>query len=103
MTTFEFFKEQYEAMHDYLVKCINPKVQVDSFEFVKIAWQNFFGGTAKVDPWYSIQGVTDTNEMFKLGYLKKWDDCSWIARQKGTSRHIALTAKGLKAFYKDQF
>ena len=103
MTTFEFFKEKYDAKHDYLVKCINPEVEVDSFKFVQIAWRNVWGGTTQVDPYFNIIGVDDTKEMFEKGYLKKWDDNSWIARHDGTSRHIALTAKGLKAFYKAMF
>ena len=103
MTAFEFFKEKYDAKHDYLVKCINPEVEVDSFKFVQIAWRNVWGGTTQVDPYFNIIGVDDTKEMFEKGYLKKWDDNSWIARHDGTSRHIALTAKGLKAFYKAMF
>ena len=102
MTVFEFFKEKYDAKHDYLVKCINPEVEIDSFKFVQIAWRNVWGGT-QVDPYFNIIGVDDTKEMFEKGYLKKWDDNSWIARHDGTSRHIALTAKGLKAFYKAMF
>lgn len=103
MTTFEFFKERYDENHDYMVKCINEDIPVDSFHFVEVAWQNFFGGTAKVDPWYNIEGVDDTKEMFELEYLKKWDDHSWMARQRGTTQHVALTKKGLKAFYKAMF
>ena len=103
MTTFEFFKGKYDAQHDYLVKCINPEVPVDSFRFVQIAWRNLWGGTTEVDPWYNTNGVNDTNEMFEAGFLKKWDDTSWAARHSGTSRHIALTAKGLKAFFKAMF
>ena len=103
MTTFEFFKERYDNQHDYLIKCINPEVTVDSFRFVQIAWRNCWGGTTQVDAWYNIIGVVDTKEMFEHGYLKKWDDNSWEARHTGTSRHIALTAKGLKAFYKACF
>lgn len=103
MTTFEFFKNTYDNQHDYLVKCINPEIEVDSFKFVHIAWRNCWGGTTKVDPWFNIIGVDDTKEMFEKGYLKKWDDSSWYARNTGTSRHIALTAKGLKAFYKEMF
>lgn len=103
MTTFEFFKNTYDAQHDYMVKCIKSEVEVDSFRFVQIAWRNCWGGTTKVDPWFKIIGVDDTQEMIDLGYLKKWDDNSWYARQAGTSRHIALTAKGLKAFYKAMF
>jgi hypothetical protein len=96
MTTFEFFKERYEAQHDYLVKCINPEIPVDSFEFVQIAWRNCWGGTTQVDPWFNIIGVEDTKQMFDLGYLKKCDGAD-------RRRHIALTAKGLKAFYKAMF
>lgn len=103
MTTFEFFKERYDANHDYMVKCINKEIPIDSFKFVQIAWRNCFGGTTKVDKYFNIIGVDDTKEMFDLGYLKKWDDNSWEARHTGTSRHIALTAKGLKAFYKAMF
>lgn len=97
MTTFEFFKGTYNAQHDYLVKCISKSVEVDSFRFVQIAWRNCWGGTTKVDEWFRIEGVDDTEEMIGAGYLKKWDD--W----KNRSRHIALTAKGLKAFYKKMF
>ena len=103
MTTFEFFKKKYDNQHDYLVRCINPEIPVDSFKFVQTAWRNFWGGTAEVDPYYNIIGVEDTKEMFDLGYLKKWDDNSWKAKKTGTTRHIDLTAKGFKAFYKTMF
>lgn len=103
MTTFEYFKARYDANHDYMVKCINPEIPVDSFKFVQVAWRYCFGGTVEVDPWFNIIGVDDTKEMLEQKMLKKWDDNSWEARQRGTSRHIALTAKGLKAFYKAMF
>lgn len=103
MTTFEFFKAQYDKNHDYMIKCINPEVPVDSFHFVEIAWRYCFGGTTNVDPWFSIKGVDDTKEMFEQKMLKKWDDNSWEARHTGTSRHVALTKKGLRAFYKAMF
>lgn len=103
MTTFEFFKDQYDKKHDYLVECIHKDIPVDSFHFVEVAAKVAFGGTVKVDPWYNIIGVDDTKEMFAQGYLKKWDDGSWYARHAGTSRHVALTVKGLKAFYKAMF
>lgn len=103
MTTFEFFKERYDANHDYMVKCIKSDIEIDSWHFVEVAWKNIWGGTTKVDPWFNIVGVDDTKEMFEKGYLKKWDDSSWTARHSGTSRHIALTKKGLKAFYKAMF
>lgn len=103
MTTFEYFKNRYDNQHDYLVKCINPEIAVDSFHFVEVAWRNCWGGTTEVDPWYNIKGVNDTREMRDQKYLKVWDDGSWYARNTGTSRHVALTKKGLKAFYKAIF
>ena len=103
MTVFEFFKNQYNERRDYAIKCINSEIEVDSFHFVEVAWKNFFGSTAKVNSYYEIDNVEDTKEMFDLGYLKKWDDTSWIARQKGASRYVALTKKGLKEFYKTMF
>lgn len=103
MTTFEFFKTEYDKVRDYAIKCINPEIPVDSFEFVKLAWDYCFGSTVQVDAWYNIKGVEDTKEMFEKGFLKKWDDTSWKARQLGTTRHVALTVKGLKAFYKTMF
>ncbi len=103
MTTFEFFKEQYDKERDYALKCVNPEIKPDSYHFVEVCWRYIFGGTTKVDPWFNIKGVDDTKEMMAAGFLKKWDDSSWIARQTGTSRHVALTKKGLKAFYKAMF
>ena len=103
MTAFEFFKKQYDERRDYALKCVNSEIEPDSFRFLEVCWKNFFGGTTQVDPWYNIKGVEDTKEMLEAGYLKKWDDTSWIARQKGTTRHVALTKKGLKAFYKAMF
>ena len=103
MKAFEYFKAKYDAQHDYLVKCINPEIPVDSFHFVEVAWKNCWGGTAEVDPWFNIIGVDDTKEMLDQKMLKKWDDGSWEARHAGTTRHVALTKKGLKAFYKECF
>lgn len=103
MTTFEYFKNEYDKHHDYFVKSINPEIPVDSFRFVKVVWENFWGGTTKVDPHYNIIGVDDTQEQFEKKNLKRWDDNGWEARHRGTSRHVALTAKGLKAFYKEMF
>lgn len=103
MTTFEYFKAEYDKIHDLLIKVINPEVEVDSYRFVEIAWKHLFGGTCKVDKWYNIEGTNDCEEMFKAGYLKKWDDTRWEARMRGTTQHVALTKKGLKAFYKATF
>lgn len=96
MTTFEYFKKRYDENHDYMVKCINPEIPEDSFHFVEIAWKNCFGGTTDVDPWFNINGVEDTPEMFEAKMLKKWDGYD-------RKRHVALTKKGLKAFYKEMF
>ena len=98
MTTFEYFKERYDANHDYMVKCINKDVEVDSFHFVEVAYKFCFGGTTDVDQWFNIKGVDDTKEMREAGYLKAWDAYEYSR----PVRHIALTKKGLKAFYKDQ-
>lgn len=103
MTAFEYFKMRYDEKHDYMIKCINPEIPVDSFHFVEVAWKNMWGGTIDVDKWYNINGVEDTKEMLDKKYLKRWDDNSWEARQMGTSRHVALTKKGLRAFYKEMF
>jgi len=102
-TVFEYFKAQYDKVHDYAVKCINPDIEVDSFHFVQVAWRNFFGGTVDVDIYYNINGTIDTQQLLDAKLLKKWDDNSWTARHSGTSRHVALTAKGLKEFYKTMF
>lgn len=102
-TVFEYFKVQYDKIHSYAVKCINPEIEVDSFYFVQVAWKNFFGGTVDVDIYYNINGTTDTQQLLDAKLLKKWDDNSWAARHNGTSRHVALTAKGLKEFYKTMF
>lgn len=100
MTVFEYFKQIYDQNHAYYVESVNSEIEVDSYKFVKVVWDNFWGGTANVDNYYNISGTTDCKEMFELGYLKRWDDTSWLARQKGTTRHVALTVKGLKAWYK---
>ena len=70
------------------------------FYNIRCKYYNNFISSSKC---FNIKGVDDTKEMFEAGYLKKWDDTSWIARHDGTSRHIALTKKGLKAFYKAMF
>ena len=103
MTVFEYFKAQYDINFEYARKCINPEVETNSYRFVEIAWKYCFGGTTQVDPYFNIIGTTDTKELLEAKLLKKWDDNSWYARQAGTSRHVALTKKGLKAFYKEMF
>lgn len=96
MTTFEYFKKQYDKNHDYMVECIHSNVPVDSFHFVEVAWKYCFGGTTEVDAWYNIKGVDDTQEMIAAGYVTKWDSryCSRLVK------HVSLTKKGLRAFYK---
>lgn len=103
MTVFEFFKEQYDKNFEYARKCIHAEVETNSFHFVELAWEFCFGGTTKVDPWFNIIGTEDTKELLEAKLLKKWEDNSWYARHAGTSRHVALTKKGLKAFYKAMF
>lgn len=103
MTTFEYFKKQYDEKREYGIKCINSEIEIDSFRFVEIAWKNFFGSTANVDAYYNINEVEDTQEMIENGYLRKWDDNSWIARHQGTTHHVSLTKKGLKKFYQMMF
>lgn len=103
MTTFEFFKGLYDKNHDYFISRINSEIPVDSFKFVHTVWQNFWGGTTEVDSMYNIIGVSDTKEMLDKGYLKKWNDNSWKAKKLGTSRHVSLTAKGLRTFYNTVF
>lgn len=99
MTTFEYFKERYDKNHGYMVECIHKEIPVDSYHFVEVAYKFCFGGTTDVDPWFNINGVDDTQEMLELKMLKKWD-----SRECGRSvRHVALTKKGLRAFYKSQF
>lgn len=102
MTTFEYFKNQYDERHDYAVKCINSEIEIDSYHFVEIAWKNFFGCTV-TDNFFNINGVDDTQEMIYTGYLKKREDHSWKARQLGRDHMVALTAKGLKKFYQMMF
>lgn len=103
MTVFEYFKKQYDENHEYIAERINPEIPVDSFKFVKVAYENFFGGTTEVDSMYNIFGVSDTQEMLQLCYVRKWDDNSWLAKQKNSTRHISLTLKGLREFYKQMF
>lgn len=104
MTVFEYFKKQYDTEHDTMVERINPEIEVDSFQFVKVASEHFFGGTFHVEgPSHDIVGTTDTQEMLRKGFVKKSFDNSWLARQTGKTTNVYLTAKGLKAFYKEMF
>ena len=99
MTTFQFFKAQYDANHDYMVECIKKDIPEDSFRFVQVAAKFAFGGTHEVDQNFNIIGTTDGDEVFKLGYIKRVD----TYRYGKPYRHVSLTAKGLKAFYCEWF
>ena len=99
MTTFEFFKAQYDKNHGYMVECIKPEIEVDSFHFVEVATKFAFGGTFDVDPWFNINGVSDTQEMKE----KKLVSFSDSYRNGNPARKVSLTKKGLKVFYKAMF
>lgn len=99
MTTFEYFKNQYDANHDYMMKCINAGIPVDSFHFVEVATRFCFGGTFDVDPFFNINGVSDTREMREQKYIGVADGY----RNGRPARKVYLTKKGLRAFYKAMF
>lgn len=96
MTAFEFFKAQYDRNHRYMISDIRKDIPVDSFHFVEVASKLWFGGTTEVDPWFNIKGVDDTREMIEKGYLSAWDGAD-------RRRHVTLTKKGIRAFYKACF
>lgn len=99
MTTFEYFKAQYDRNHDYMVKCIHKEIPVDSFHFVEVAYKFAFGATIEADPWFNIKGVTDTQEMREKKYVSVAD----VYRNGRPYRKVYLTKKGLRAFYKAMF
>lgn len=99
MTTFEFFKAQYDENRDYMIKCIKKDVPIDSFHFVELGAKFAFGGTFDVDPWFNINGVDDTQEMREQKLVGTAD----VRRNGRNFRKVALTKKGLKAFYKAMF
>lgn len=96
MTTFEFFKAQYDKNHDYAVRCINKDIPVDSFHFVEVAAKCAFGGTFDVDAWFNINGVDDTQEMRNSKMVTAAD----VYRNGRPCRKVVLTKKGIRAFYK---
>ena len=102
MTTFTFFKEQLDkAIADGCgttkICIINPEIKKDSFRWLKCASEMFFGGAYD----YKMKDVTDIREMKELGYIKFLDYSNWEARMTGKTRKIALTNKGLRAFYNE--
>lgn len=106
MTVFEFFKKQYdekraEGAGDTMYCMINPEIPRGSFHFVRVAAKCFFGGALQQR--FEKCGITlsQLKEARESGILKYWYDGSWIARQMGTQNHWSLTAKGLKALYKE--
>ena len=50
-----------------------------------------------------MREVTDVAEMREQGFLKVIEYSNWKARQLGQTRKIALTNKGIRAFYKAVF
>lgn len=96
MTAFEYFKKQYDENHEEMVERIRKDIPIDSFHFVEVASKCCFGGTTDVDAWFNIKGVEDMKEMFEQKFLDKWDGYD-------RKRHVTLTKKGLRAFYKSQF
>jgi hypothetical protein len=99
MTTFEYFKAQYDKAHDYMIECIHKEIPVDSFHFVEVAAKFAFGGTTDVDAWFNIRGVDDTQEM----RTKKFVAVSDGYRNSRLVRKVTLTKKGLREFYKEMF
>lgn len=99
MTTFEFFKAQYDKAHDYMTECIHKEIEVDSFHFVEVAAKFAFGGTTDVDSWFNIRGVDDTQEMRE----KKFVATSDAFRNGRLVRKVTLTKKGIREFYKTMF
>lgn len=97
MTTFEFFKNQLDkAVEDGLTAQINPEIKPGSYKWVKVCADWFFGGA-----WdYQMKDVTDIAEMLDQKLLKVWEYSNWQNRMLGQTRHISLTVKGIKAFYK---
>jgi hypothetical protein len=96
MKTFEYFKRQYDKNRDYAIECIRKDIPVDSYHFVELAAKCSFGGTTDVDEWFNIRGVDDTQDMRLKGYVSAWDGGD-------RRRHVTLTKKGLRAFYKACF
>lgn len=99
MTTFEFFKRQYDEHHDEAVARISKDIEVDSFHFVEVAAKCCFGGTRNVDAWFNINGVDDTQEMRDAKMLWTTDHFE----NGHIVRRVGLTKKGLRAFYKVMF
>lgn len=98
MTTFEFFKNQYdEAMADGcgVTKVCTINYKPNTYAWVKCAADWFFGGA-----WdYQMKEVTDIQEMKEKKYLKLMEYTNWKARQLGQTKHYSLTNAGVRAFY----
>ena len=101
MTTFEFFKSQLD---DAVNKgCGTTKVCTINHPFMSYAWVKcaadwFFGGA-----WdYEMRDVTDLTEMKEQKLIKIIEYSNWMARQLHQTRKIALTNKGIKAFYNEK-
>lgn len=103
MTTFEFFKNQYDSRKEYAIKRINPTIEVDSFQFVKVASKCCFGGTYEWGYNNKVNRPSDFDYMIENKLLGKREYTNWQARQLGRTECYFLTAKGLKEFYKEMF
>ena len=102
MTVFDFFKRQLddaiaEGCGTTKICIIDPSIKKDSFRWLAAAADHFWGG----EWWFNMKDVTDIREMKELGYIKYIDYSNWMARQTGKTRKIALTNKGLRAFYNE--
>ena len=99
MTCFEFFKDQLDRA--VAEGCGTTRVCAISHEPMSYAWVKcaadwFFGGA-----WdYQMKEVADVAEMKAAGFIKIMEYSNWKARQLGQTRKIALTNKGIRAFYK---
>ena len=97
MTAFEFFKAQLdEAVEKGLTNRINPEIKPGSSKWVQVCADWWFGGA-----WdYQMKDVTDLKEMLDQKLLKIREYSNWQHRMLGQTRHISLTVKGVRAFYK---
>lgn len=98
MTTFEFFRNQLDEAIEK--GCGTTRVCTIQHDFMSYAWVKcaadwFFGGA-----WdYQMEMVTDLEEMKEKKYIKIMEYSNWKSRQLHQTRKIALTNKGIKAFY----
>lgn len=105
MTICEFFHNQFhEAVQKgagtkYVCK-ISEDIPRNSYEWVKLAADYFFGGAYY--PTLLKAGITreQLQKAKESGYLKYQYYNNWQARQLGQTEYWSLTRKGLKALYR---